>query len=140
MTRPSAQNIGSLLSDIYDAWRAHNLEWLASYLPDDFSHRINIPPTVHPLGGERVGKQAALERLRQIFTDFETTHLITGQVEIVESKAALEVTTSCVHRQTGTPLDTKKRNVWTLEDGWPTRLEEDYDLKQFEIFMNAARR
>ncbi len=35
----------TILGDIYDAWRAQDLEWLASYLPDDFSHTVYIPPT-----------------------------------------------------------------------------------------------
>ena len=33
----------TILTDIYDAWRAHNLDLLATYLPDDFSHFINVP-------------------------------------------------------------------------------------------------
>ena len=43
--------IETIISDIYDAWRAQDLEWLASYLPEDFSHTVYIPPEVHPLGG-----------------------------------------------------------------------------------------
>ena len=30
----------TIISDIYDTWRAQDLDWLASYLPDDFSHMI----------------------------------------------------------------------------------------------------
>jgi hypothetical protein len=53
---------GTILSDIYDAWRAQDLEWLASYLPDDFCHVMHIPTEIHPLGGTRCGKKVALER------------------------------------------------------------------------------
>jgi len=40
---------------------------LASYLPDDFSHFINIPTEMHPLGEVRHGKAAVLERFELIF-------------------------------------------------------------------------
>jgi len=36
----------SIIGDIYDAWRAQDLDRLASYLPDDFSHMIYIPNEV----------------------------------------------------------------------------------------------
>ena len=83
------QKIGTVLDDIYDAWRAHNLDWLASYLPNDFAHRINIPAAMHPIGGEWLGKQVALERLSQIFAQFETQHLSTSQLMIDGGNAAL---------------------------------------------------
>jgi len=38
MTKPE-----TIICEIYDAWRAQDLEWLASYLPDDFCHIIYIP-------------------------------------------------------------------------------------------------
>jgi hypothetical protein len=38
----------TVLNDIYDAWRAQDLEWLASYLPEEFAHTVDIPPEVHP--------------------------------------------------------------------------------------------
>jgi len=51
----------TILDEIYDAWRDHDLERLASYLPDEFSHVIHIPPDVYPLGGVCQGKKAALK-------------------------------------------------------------------------------
>jgi ketosteroid isomerase-like protein len=138
MTKTKTQTIASVLGDIYDAWRAHNLDWLASYLPDDFSHRINIPSAMHPLGGERLGKTAALERLSLMFAQFETQRLSTSHLMIDEGKAALEVNTLCVHRPTGACLDTRKRNLWTLEDGWPTKLDEYYDLALVAAFLQSV--
>jgi ketosteroid isomerase-like protein len=138
MAKTNTQTIGSVLNDIYDAWRAQNLDWLATYLPDDFSHRINIPPAMHPLGGERVGKKAVLERLSLIFSQFETQRLSTSHLVIDGGNATLEVTTLCVHRPTGAHLDTQKRNVWTMEDGWPAKLDEHYDLERFVTFMQSA--
>ena len=41
----------SIIGDIYDAWRAQDVDRLASYLPDDFSHMIYIPKEVHPPEG-----------------------------------------------------------------------------------------
>ena len=137
MAKTTTQTIGSVLSDIYDAWRAHNLDWLATYLPDDFSHRINIPPAMHPLGGERLGKKAALERLSLLFAQFETQRLSTSHLMIDEGKAALEVNTLCVHRPTGACLDIKKRHLWTIEDGWPTKLDEYYDIGPVAAFLQS---
>ena len=57
-----AKTVGAILGDIYDAWRAHDLDWLASYLPDDFCHVVHVPQSVHPLGGARKGKRLAIER------------------------------------------------------------------------------
>jgi hypothetical protein len=138
MNHTATQAIGSVLGDIYDAWRAQNLDLLATYLPDDFSHRINIPPSVYPLGGERVGKKAALERLGQIFAQFDTQRLSTNHLVIDGGKATLEVSTLCVHRPTGAHLDTQKKNVWTMEDGWPAKLDEHYDIDRFVAFMQLA--
>jgi hypothetical protein len=61
----------TIIADIYDAWRAQDLEWLASYLPDDFTHMIYILAEVHPLGGLCRGKAAALERLGLIARQFD---------------------------------------------------------------------
>ena len=52
----------TIITDIYDAWRAQDLEWLASYLPEDFSHMVYVPTEIHPLGGLCRGKVAALQR------------------------------------------------------------------------------
>lgn len=101
-----AQKIGAVLGDIYDAWRAQNLDWLATYLPDDFSHHINIPPATHPLGGERVGEKAALESLS--FSQFDNQRFSTSQIAIDEGRAELEVNTLCLHKPAGAYLDTKK--------------------------------
>lgn len=46
----------TIITDIYDAWRAQDLEWLASYLPEDFSHMVYVPTEIHPLGGLCSGK------------------------------------------------------------------------------------
>jgi len=134
----TTHDIGTVLDDIYDAWRAQNLDWLATYLPHDFSHRINIPPALHPLGGERQGKPAALERLGLIFAQFETKRFNTGQLTIDDRKATLEVNTLCVHRSTGVSLDIKKQHIWTIEDGWPARLEEYYDVGPVTAFLRSV--
>jgi ketosteroid isomerase-like protein len=61
----------TIIRDIYDAWRAHDLEWLASYLPEDFSHMVYVPKEIHPLGGLRHGKAAALQRWTQVSQEFD---------------------------------------------------------------------
>jgi hypothetical protein len=128
----------AILTDIYDTWRVHNLDLLASYLPDDFSHSINIPAELHPLGGLRCGKRAALERLGQIFQQFDTRHLETNSITLDANGAAIEVRTRCRHRKSGAWLDTIKSNIWVLEDGWPVGLQEIYNLDRFRAFMDSV--
>jgi ketosteroid isomerase-like protein len=107
----------SLLTDIYDAWRAHDLDLLASYLPDDFSHFINIPTEMHPLGEVRHGKVAVLERFELIFQQFDTKRLETGPIAPSTHGVAIEVRTRCRHRPSGAwlehdqvqPLDLRRR-------------------------------
>lgn len=127
-----------LLTDIYDAWRAHNLDLLATYLPDDFSHFINIPIEMHPLGEVRHGKQPVIERLGLIFQQFDTRQLEIGPIALSANSASVDVQTQCWHRQSGMLLDIGKSNFWTLEDGWPVKLFEHYDLDSFRAFMKAA--
>jgi len=38
--------ISSMLEDFYDAWRAQDLDWLATYLPSDFRHTMHIPHAI----------------------------------------------------------------------------------------------
>ena len=62
----------TIIADIYAAWRAQDLEWLASHLPDDFTHMIYIPIYIPAtLGGLCRGKAAALERLGLIAQQFD---------------------------------------------------------------------
>jgi ketosteroid isomerase-like protein len=89
----------TIINDIYDAWRAQDLDWLASYLPDDFSHMIYIPTEVHPLGGLCNGKAAALGRLALIavqfdclhFVQFDCLHFDTSDLMIRKDRSGLEI-------------------------------------------------
>ena len=128
----------SLLTDIYDAWRAQNLDLLASHLPDDFSHFINIPTEMHPLGEARHGKVAVLERFGLIFQQFDVEHLEADHIAFNNNSATVQVRKRCRHRESGAVLDLARSDLWTLEDGWPVKLFEHYDLDRFRAFMKAA--
>ena len=91
----------TIIGDIYDAWRAQDLDWLASYLPDDFSHMIYIPLEVHPLGGLCRGKEAAVERLGLIAMQFDCLHFDTSDLMIRKERAGLEIPLRYRHRETG---------------------------------------
>jgi ketosteroid isomerase-like protein len=134
------KNAETLLTDFYDAWRAHDLDLMGTYLPDDFSHSLNIPTKMLAVGGARQGKGASLRRLAEIFQGFDTQYLEPSRLIMRDSQAILEVHTRCQHRASGVWLDTRKQHVWLLEDGWPVKLQEFYDLEQFEAFMSRARR
>jgi hypothetical protein len=100
--------------------RAHDLDWLASYLPSDFSHASNIPSEILSAGGARQGKAASLERLEEIFQGFDTQYLEPGEIVVSGNRAILDVETKCQHRSSGKWLNTTKKHVWLMEDGWPS--------------------
>ncbi|MGH6736159.1 MAG: nuclear transport factor 2 family protein [Methyloceanibacter sp.] len=127
------------LADIYDAWRDHDLDRLASYLPADFSHSLNIPREMIAAGGDRQGKAATILRLQEIFEGFDTQCIDPGLMRPDETRVVLDVHTRCKHRPSGKWLDTTKTHVWLLEDGWPVSLSEFYDLEQFAAFMKRTR-
>jgi hypothetical protein len=128
----------AMLLDIYDAWRIQNVDLLASYLPKDFIHSINIPSEMHPLGGDRRGKTAALERLNLIFQQFDTKAFMPSPLVITASDATIDVQTTCLHRPSGAWLTTTKQHLWTLESSWPVSLREVYNLDDFRAFTEAA--
>jgi len=126
---------GAILGDIYDAWRTQDLDWLASYLPDDFCHVVHIPTDIHPLGGACHGKKAALERLRLITVEFDFLTFDTSDLMIEKNRAAVEIPVRYRHRQTGVPLESTFANFWTLEEGWPVRLVEYHDISRIQAFV-----
>ena len=126
-----------ILGDIYDACRAQALDQLASYLPDDFCHVLCVPTEVFSLGGTRQGKRAAIERWNLIFQQFDFQLLDTKDLMIDRYHAAVEIPIHYVHRETGTLFKSTKANFWTLEDGWPVKLVEYYDIGQLQAFMNT---
>lgn len=119
---------GAILSDFYDAWRAQELELLASYLPDDFCHTMVFPAEVHPSAGTAVGKSAVLERWRLCIAPYEVLHFDTGGLIVDRDRAAVEIPLRYRHVETGAELLTTKANFWTLVDGWPVQLTEYYDV------------
>ncbi len=123
-----------IIGDIYDAWRAQDLEWLASYLPDDFSHMIYIPTELHPLGGLCRGKAAALDRLSIIALQFDFLRFDTSDLMIQKNRAGLEIPVHYRHRETGVQIETMIVNFWTFEDGWPVRLAEYHDIGRIQAF------
>ena len=133
MTKPE-----TIVCEIYDAWRAQDLEWLASYLPDDFCHIIHIPTEIHSLGGMARGKAATIERLAVIADDFDFLRFDTSGLIAQKDKAAVEISVHYRHRETGTPLETTIGNFWTFEDGWPMRLSEYHNLVRLQEFKHSV--
>jgi ketosteroid isomerase-like protein len=124
----------SIISDIYDAWRAQDLDWLASYLPEDFSHMVYIPKEIHPLGGLCRGKAAALERLAVIARQFDLLRFDTSDLMIRANRVGLEIPIHYHHKETGVQLESVMVNFWTFEDGWPIRLAEYHDIGRIQAF------
>jgi len=133
MTRPE-----TVVHEIYDAWRAQDMEWLASYLPDDFCHVIHIPTEIHPLGGTSRGKNASIARLGVIADDFEVLRFDTSGLIVLESRACVEISALYRHRETGVELGTTIANFWTFEDSWPTKLSEYHDIARIQAFRQSV--
>ena len=127
----------SVLGDVYDAWRVQDLDLLASYLPDDFCHVLYVPTEVFSLGGTREGKRAAVERWNSLFRLFDFQHYDTRNLMVYRYHAAVEIPFHYVHRETGASFQSIKANFWTLEDGWPVKLAEYYDIGQLQAFLNT---
>jgi ketosteroid isomerase-like protein len=122
----------TVLGDIYDAWRAQDLDWLASYLPDDFCHVMHLPATLFPDGGMREGKPRVIERWRSVIPAFEVLRFDTSNLLINKNSAAAEIVVQYRYRESGEVLDTTKANFWAFEAGWPIRLTEYYDVASIE--------
>ncbi len=93
------KSAGAILSEFYDAWRAQELEWLASYLPDDFCHTMLFPTELHPLAGVARGKTAVLERWRLYvagyeFVSFDTSGVLSSNRIVPPSRSRCNTGTS----------------------------------------------
>jgi ketosteroid isomerase-like protein len=114
------------------------LEWLASYLPDDFCHVVHIPTEIHPLGGPCHGKKATLERLRLITVEFDILRFDTSDLMMERNRAAVEIPVHYRHRATGVPLESVFVNFWTIEENWPVRLTEYHDIGRIQAFVKTV--
>src|SRR5262245_60089443 len=128
-----AKTVRAILGAIYDAWRAQNLDWLATYLTDDFCHVIHTPVDLHPLGRTRCGTKEAIERLRLIAEPFDFLEFDTNG----RNQAAVEVPIHYRHRETGAPFESTKANFWTFEDGSPVKLTAYHDIARVQAFVAA---
>ena len=81
----------TVIGDTYDAWRTQDVEWLDSYLPEDFHHVIHIPVDMHPVGGTHLGKAATIERLRMVTVQFDFLRFDTSDLMIQRDRAGLEI-------------------------------------------------
>lgn len=123
-----------VLREIYGAWRNHDLDRLASYLPDDFAHDIVLPPEVTPFAGLCQSKRTVLQRLQNILSDFEVVRFDTSKLLIQGDRAAVQVPLTYWHRDTGTTLESTLGCFWELEEGWPVRLIEYHDVDRISRF------
>jgi ketosteroid isomerase-like protein len=128
---------GSILNDIYDAYRAQHLDWLGTYLPEDFCHVLHIPATVHPMAGICRGKQAVLDRWRVCIAPYDFLNFDINNLLLEEDRAAVEIAFHYRHKRTGKELRGTKANIWALEEGWPVRLSEYYDVGTLQAFLQT---
>ncbi len=99
---------------------------------------IHVPSELEPLGGERLGKAASLERLAQIFAQYDCLSLEASEMMIEGDRAAVEIEMHCRHRETREVVKATKANFWTLESGWPVSLTEYYVVRPFQDLMTTV--
>jgi ketosteroid isomerase-like protein len=124
----------TIINDIYDAWRAQDLEWLGSYLPADFCHMVYVPKEIHPLGGLCRGKAAVLQRFAIVAQEHDLLRYDTSDLIIQKNRAGLEICGHYRHKSTGLQIETTIVNFWTFEDGWPVKLAEYHDIERVQSF------
>lgn len=56
---------------------------------------------------------------------------------IEDDRAAVEIPLRYRHKTTGQELVTIKANIWLLEEGWPDKLTEYYDVGALEAFIQT---
>ena len=81
----------TIIADIYDAWRAQDIEWLGSYLPNDFCHMVYVPKEIHPLGGLCRGKAAVLQRFAIVTQEHNLLRYDTSDLMIQKNRAGVEI-------------------------------------------------
>ena len=86
------------------------------------------------LGRSAPRQGLAIERWGQISARYEILSYDTHRPLIEKNRAAVEIPLHYRHRETGTVLETTKANFWTLEDGWPVKLTEYYDIADSRPF------
>ena len=134
-----AKTASIVVKQIYDAWRAHDLETIAGLVPDDFCHDLLIPTEIHPLGGLYKGK-AAMDRIRAVAAEFDFLKFDTSSLIAEANRVAVEIPIYYRHRETGVHLQTTFVDFWTFEDGRPVKLVEYHDVASMQDFMtNVAR-
>jgi ketosteroid isomerase-like protein len=134
-----AKTAAIVVKQIYDAWLAHDLETIASLLPDDFSHDVLIPTEIHPLGGVYKGR-AAMDRIRAVAAEFDFLKFDASSLIAEVNRVAVEIPVHYLHRETGVTLQTTFVDFWTFEDGRPVKLIEYHDVARMQEFMtNVAR-
>ena len=124
----------TIINDIYDAWRAQDIAWLGTYLPDDFSHMVYVPKEIHPLGGLRKGKADVIERYAIVAETHELLRYDTSDLMIHKERAGVEIVGHYRHKGTGLQIETTIVNFWTFEDGWPVKLAEYHDIDRIQAF------
>jgi ketosteroid isomerase-like protein len=124
----------SIVNDIYDAWRAQDIDWLGTYLPNDFSHMVYVPKAIHPLGGLCRGKAAVLQRFAIVAQEHDLLRYDTSGLMTQQNRAGLEILGHYRHKATGLQIETTIVNFWTFEDGWPVSLAEYHDIERVQAF------
>jgi ketosteroid isomerase-like protein len=119
---------------IYDAWLAHDIDTLAGFFPENFSHTLHLPTEIHPLGGHYTGK-AAVERICSVAADFDFISFDASSLIAEGNRVAVEIPIHYRHRETGVPLQTTFVAFWTFEDGRPVKLVEYLDVARMQEFM-----
>ena len=126
----------AIVQAAYAAWRSGDAAALDALCADDFSMAINVPATVHPLGGLTAGKKDSFDRLAVIAEQFEILSYEVRDLIAEGEHAAAQAHLRYVHRPTGERLETTLGHFWTVRGGKIVELIEYHDLDRIKPFSD----
>jgi ketosteroid isomerase-like protein len=89
------------------------------------------------MAGACRGKKAVLDRWRVCIAPYDFLSFDTTNFLIEEDRAAVEIAFHYRHKRTGQDLRAIKANIWVLEEGWPVKLTEYYDVGALQSFLQT---
>lgn len=119
-------------------WSAQDVEQTISLLAGDIVYQLYVCQSVHPFGGERVGREAVRDMLFDLLADFDYLSYRPVILDVRDGVARVQTHYHMRHRATGEHLTGSKRFVCTLQGGLVTRIHEYHDAPLVEAFMKLT--
>ena len=133
----------SILTALYAAWAAQDIEMTLIYCSDDIRYTVHSPEGISGVGGVMQGKASLRAYLTAVCGVWDFVEIMSGDLtpnvaddpELVRESMRFRA----VHRLTGLPLDGRKRHVWRVHNGRVVECDEFQDAMTIKTFLEMAR-